>query len=46
MPIQVSANEYFMREQRSLQLDPSGEGVALGETKRLIASNKVESTPV
>lgn len=29
-----------------MELDPSGEGVARDETVRLIASNKVEGTPV
>jgi hypothetical protein len=46
MPTELSPNEHFMREPGSLQLDPSGEGVAIDETKRLIASNKVEGTPV
>jgi PRC-barrel domain len=46
MPTEVSPNEHIMREPGSLQLDPSGEGVAIDETKRLIASNKVEGTPV
>jgi hypothetical protein len=44
MPTEVSPNEHIMREPGSLQLDPSGEGVA-DETTRLIASNKVEGTP-
>jgi hypothetical protein len=39
--------ERAMRPPGSLELDPSsGEGVALDETGRLIASNKVEGTPV
>jgi hypothetical protein len=46
MPTEVSPNEHIIREPGSLQLDPSGEGVAIDETKRLIASNKVEGTPV
>jgi hypothetical protein len=29
-----------------MELDPSGEGVAIEETRRLIASSKVEGTPV
>ena len=29
-----------------MELDPGGEGVAIDETKRLIASSKVEGTPV
>lgn len=36
-----------IRPSGSLELDPSGgEGLALDETARLIASNKVEGTPV
>ena len=46
MPTEVSPNEHILREPGSLQLDPSGEGVAIDETKRLIASNKVEGKPV
>jgi hypothetical protein len=46
MPNELSPNEHILREPGSLQLDPSGEGVAIDETKRLIASNKVEGTPV
>src|ERR1700730_6953203 len=46
MPTELSPNEHILREPGSLQLDPSGEGVAIDETKRLIASNKVEGTPV
>ena len=44
MPTEVSPNEHMMRNPGSLQLDPSGEGVAIDETQRLIASNKVEGT--
>lgn len=39
-------NERAIRESGSMQLDPSGEGVAIDETRRLIASNKVEGTLV
>jgi hypothetical protein len=39
-------NEIPLRELGSMQLDPSGEGVAIEETRRLIASSKVEGTPV
>ena len=46
MPTEVSPHEHIVREPGSLRLDPSGEGVAIDETKRLIASNKVEGTPV
>ncbi len=46
MPTEVLPNEHIMCEPGSLQPDPSGEGVASDETKRLIASNKVEGTPV
>jgi hypothetical protein len=35
-----------LRSPGSMQLDPSGEGVAIDETRRLIASNKVEGTAV
>jgi hypothetical protein len=39
-------NEHALAKPGSMRLDPSGEGVAIDETKRLIASNKVEGTPV
>ncbi len=39
-------NETPLREPGSMELDPSGEGVAIEETRRLIASSKVEGTPV
>jgi hypothetical protein len=45
MPTQLP-NERQLREPGSLELDPSGEGVAVEETRRLIASSKVEGTPV
>jgi hypothetical protein len=45
MPTQLP-NEHRLREPGSLELDPSGEGVPIEETPRLIASNKVEGTPV
>ena len=45
MPTDVSPNEHIVREPGSMQLDPSGEGVAIDETKRLIASHKVEGAP-
>jgi hypothetical protein len=38
--------EHHVRPAGSLELDPSGEGLAVEETVRLIASNKVEGTPV
>jgi hypothetical protein len=38
--------ERKLREPGSLELDPSGEGVATDETARLIASSKVEGTAV
>lgn len=38
--------EHALREPGSMQLDPSGDGIAVDETKRLIASNKVEGTAV
>ncbi|ANY79599.1 photosystem reaction center subunit H [Microvirga ossetica] len=39
-------NEREMRQPGSMELDPAGEGVAIEETQRLIASSKVEGTPV
>ncbi|KQP82825.1 MULTISPECIES: PRC-barrel domain-containing protein [unclassified Methylobacterium] len=37
-------NERSIRPAGSMELDPSAEGVAIDETSRLIASNKVEGT--
>lgn len=37
-------NERSIRPAGSMELDPSAEGVAIDETRRLIASNKVEGT--
>jgi hypothetical protein len=45
MPTQLS-DERSVRRAGSMELDPSGEGVAIDETRRLIASSKVEGTPV
>ncbi|WP_407519211.1 PRC-barrel domain-containing protein [Methylobacterium oryzisoli] len=45
MPTELP-NERSIRPPGSMELDPSGEGVALDETRRLIASNKVEGTAV
>src|SRR5688500_19873606 len=45
MPTELP-NERALREPGSMQLDPSGDGIAIDETRRLIASNKVEGTPV
>jgi hypothetical protein len=42
----ATAEERRLREPGSMELDPTGEGLALDETRRLIASNKVEGTPV
>ncbi|AWN40814.1 PRC-barrel domain-containing protein [Methylobacterium durans] len=39
-------NERSLRKPGSLELDPSAEGVPIDETRRLIASNKVEGTTV
>ena len=39
-------DERHLREPDSMELDPSGEGMAIDETRRLIASSKVEGTPV
>lgn len=38
--------ERSIRKPGSMELDPTGEGVAIDETPRLIASNKVEGTAV
>ena len=45
MPTQLP-DERPLRGAGSMELDPSGEGVAIDETRRLIASSKVEGTPV
>ena len=45
MPTELPG-EHRIREPGSMELDPKGEGVAIDETKRLIASSKVEGTPV
>ncbi|MCJ2037020.1 PRC-barrel domain-containing protein [Methylobacterium sp. J-068] len=37
-------NERSIRPAGSMELDPTSEGVAIDETRRLIASNKVEGT--
>jgi hypothetical protein len=39
-------DEHRIRPPGSMELDPAGEGVAIDETPRLIASNKVEGTAV
>ena len=46
MPTELPQTEQPLREPGSMQLDPSGDGIAIDETRRLIASNKVEGTPV
>jgi sporulation protein YlmC with PRC-barrel domain len=45
MPTELP-NERTIRAPGTMELDPSGDGVAIDETKRLIASNKVEGTAV
>src|ERR671910_1676687 len=45
MPTELPG-EHRIRGPGSIELDPGGEGVAIDETKRLIASSKVEGTPV
>ena len=45
MPTELP-NKRRIREAGALELDPSGEGIAIEETRRLIASSKVEGTPV
>jgi hypothetical protein len=39
-------DERQIRAPGSMELNPSGEGMAIDETRRLIASSKVEGTPV
>ncbi|MBA9065205.1 MULTISPECIES: PRC-barrel domain-containing protein [Methylobacterium] len=39
-------NERALRKPGTLELDPAGEGIAIDESPRLIASNKVEGTAV
>jgi hypothetical protein len=46
MPTDIAPNERRLRKPGSLELDPSGDGLAIDETQRLIASNKVEGAPV
>ena len=38
--------ETRLREPGSMEIDPTGDGIAVDETRRLIASNKVEGTAV
>ena len=45
MPTELP-NERTLRPPGTMELDPSAEGVAIDETTRLIASNKVEGTAV
>ncbi|GEP04492.1 PRC-barrel domain-containing protein [Methylobacterium oxalidis] len=45
MPTDLPTERSF-RKPGSLELDPSAEGVPIDETRRLIASNKVEGTAV
>ncbi len=45
MPTELP-NERTLRAPGTMELDPSAEGVAIDETTRLIASNKVEGTAV
>jgi hypothetical protein len=45
MPTELPT-ERALREPGSMQLDPSGDGVSIDETRRLIASSKVEGTAV
>ena len=45
MPTELP-NERTMRAPGTMELDPSAEGIAIDETTRLIASNKVEGTAV
>ena len=45
MPTELP-NERTLRAPGTMELEPSAEGVAIDETTRLIASNKVEGTAV
>ena len=45
MPTELP-NERSFRDPGSMALDPTGDGIAVNETRRLIASNKVEGTAV
>jgi hypothetical protein len=45
MPTELP-NERTLRAPGTMELDPSAEGIAIDETTRLIASNKVEGTAV
>lgn len=45
MPTELP-NERSLREPGAMMLDPSADGIAVDETRRLIASNKVEGTAV
>ena len=45
MPTELP-NERGIRPAGSMELDPSGEGISTDETRRLIASSKVEGTAV
>ncbi|WP_430911218.1 PRC-barrel domain-containing protein [Methylobacterium sp. sgz302541] len=45
-PASQAPNERGLRKPGSMELDPSAEGVAVEETRRLIASDKVEGTAV
>ena len=45
MPTELP-NERVLRPAGTMELDPSGDGVATDETRRLIASSKVEGTAV
>ncbi|MGA0595491.1 PRC-barrel domain-containing protein [Enterovirga sp. CN4-39] len=45
MPTELP-NERTIRTPGSMELDPTGDGISTDETRRLIASNKVEGTAV
>jgi hypothetical protein len=45
MPTELPT-ERALRQPGSMELDPSGDGVSTDETRKLIASNKVEGTAV
>lgn len=46
MPTELPNERNLSTGSGAMQLDPSGDGIAIDETRRLIASSKVEGTPI